>query len=465
MHIFEKILSAILSSSRFEPLTLTSDFRQCLTLLENTDASYFITGKAGTGKSTLLQLFKDTTRKKVVVVAPTGIAALNVRGQTIHSFFSFPPYPLNRKQIHRLSNHQLYKRMEMLVIDEISMVRADLLDQIDVFLRINRGKEEPFGGVQVVFFGDLYQLPPVLATQTERDHLSQIYETPYFYSAKVFRDGFDVRLIELHHVYRQAEFQFIQLLDRVRTRDFDQDDLDLINERAGTMELASDFVITLSSTNRIADQINTTRLMALGGKSYQYQAVIEGEFNPKSYPTDSLLVLKEGAQVMFVRNDPAKEFVNGSIGRVTGLEHDRISVCIEKEAGTKVLEITPLEWQMVRYRLNAEKELEAEVTGLFRQYPIRLAWAVTIHKSQGKTFDRIRIDLGRGAFEFGQTYVALSRCRTLEGIHLSRPLLAMDILVDQRVTEFYDAIRKVKLAEYKPWARPGIEGSSLDLGI
>lgn len=454
-----------MSLSRFEPLTLTSDFRQCLALLENTDESYFITGKAGTGKSTLLQLFKDTTRKKVVVVAPTGIAALNVRGQTIHSFFSFPPYPLSRKQIHRLSNYQLYKRMEMLIIDEISMVRADLLDQIDVFLRINRGQDEPFGGVQLVFFGDLYQLPPVLATQTERDHLSQIYETPYFYSAKVFRDGFDVRLIELHHVYRQAEFQFIQLLDRVRTHEFDQEDLDQINERAGTRELTSDFVITLSSTNRIAEQINTTRLMALGGKSFQYQAVIEGEFNSKSYPTDSLLVLKEGAQVMFVRNDPAKEFVNGSIGRVTSLEQDRISVCIEKDADNKVLEISPLEWQMVRYRLNAEKELEAEVTGLFRQYPIRLAWAITIHKSQGKTFDRIRIDLGRGAFEFGQTYVALSRCRTLEGVHLSRPLLATDILVDQRVTEFYDSMRKVKLVEYKPWTRPGIEGSSLDLRL
>lgn len=454
-----------MSSSRFEPLTLTSDFRQCLALLENTDGSYFITGKAGTGKSTLLQLFKDTTRKKVVVLAPTGIAALNVRGQTIHSFFSFPPYPLGRKQIHRLSNYQLYKRMEMMIIDEISMVRADLLDQIDLFLRVNRGQDEPFGGVQLVFFGDLYQLPPVLATQAERDHLSQIYDTPYFYSAKVFREGFEVRLIELHHVYRQAEFRFIQLLDRVRTHEFDPDDLDQINERAGTHELTSDFVITLSSTNRIADQINTSRLMALEGKSYQYQAVVEGEFNANSYPTDPLLVLKEGAQVMFVKNDPAKEFVNGSIGKVTSLEHDRIRVCIEKDSGTRILDLAPLEWQMVRYRLNKEKELEAEVTGLFRQYPIRLAWAITIHKSQGKTFDRIRIDLGRGAFEFGQTYVALSRCRTLEGIQLSRPLMPADILVDQRVTEFYESIRKIKLAEYKPWTRPGIEGSSLDLGI
>lgn len=443
-----------MSSGRFEPLALTSDFRNCLALLEGTNESYFITGKAGTGKSTLLQLFKDTTRKKLAVIAPTGIAALNVRGQTIHSFFGFPPHPLNKKQIHRVPNHRLYERIETLVIDEISMVRADLLDQIDYFLRVNRGIHEPFGGVQMIFFGDLYQLPPVLSSESERHYLSQLYETPYFYSAHVFRDSFDIQLVELHHVYRQEEYQFIQLLDKVRTRYIDQDDLDEINRRAyGQNEaaLSTDYTITLSTTNAIADRINSERIHALDTPSFTFHAEIEGDFQRNSYPTDPVLSVKVGAQVMFVRNDPNKEFVNGSIGRVVYLDHSTISVEIDRHGTSKSIQLQPAEWHILKYKLNKDQELEAEVIGTFRHYPIKLAWAITIHKSQGKTFDKIHIDLGRGAFEFGQTYVALSRCRTLEGVMLSRPLRPQDILVDERIHEFYEGRKKVSLSAFKPW--------------
>ncbi len=440
-----------MSSIRFEPLALTADFKNCLHVLEQTAASYFITGKAGTGKSTLLQLFKDTTRKKIAVIAPTGIAALNVRGQTIHSFFGFPPYPLQKKQIHKVPNHRLYERLDILVIDEISMVRADMLDQIDYFLQINRGIAEPFGGVQMVFFGDLYQLPPVLSNDTQRQLLQEVYETPYFYSALVFRSDFEIKLIELHHVYRQAEYHFIQLLDKVRTRAIDYDDLKEINQRSRIQAITNDYVITLSTTNNIADRINASRLQALDTPMHTYHAEIEGDFSKNSYPTDPVLALKIGAQVMFVRNDPAKEFVNGSIGRIIALDQHTIQVEVEKSGSTKVIEISRIEWHIIKYKLNAAKELETEVVGTFRHYPIKLAWAITIHKSQGKTFDRVNIDLGNGAFEFGQTYVALSRCRTLEGVVLSRPLRASDILVDERITEFYDSHKKVALSSFKPW--------------
>lgn len=444
-----------MSSTRFEPLALTADFRNCLSILEQTDDSYFITGKAGTGKSTLLQLFKDTTRKKIAVIAPTGIAALNVRGQTIHSFFGFPPYPLHRSQIHRVPKHQLYERLVTLVIDEISMVRADMLDQIDYFLRINRGSEEPFGGVQMIFFGDLYQLPPVLSSSSEREALQQKYETPYFYSAQVFGDHFDVKMIELHHVYRQEEYNFIQLLDRIRTRQFDYDDLEEINQRAHNKSLTDQYVITLSTTNAIADRINTLRLQAIDLPIFTYHAEIEGEFNKSSYPTDPVLILKEGAQVMFVRNDPSKAFVNGSIGKIASLSKEKILVELDRQGSTKTIELFPFEWHIIKYKLNKEKELETEVIGTFRHYPVKLAWAITIHKSQGKTFDHIHIDLGHGAFEYGQTYVALSRCRTLGGVVLSKPLRPNDILVDPRINEFYEMMKKIPLSSFKPWLNNG----------
>lgn len=445
-----------MSAIRFEPLALTSDFRSCLHLFEYSQDSYFVTGKAGTGKSTLLQLFKDTTRKKVAVIAPTGIAALNVRGQTIHSFFSFPPYPLHKSQIHVVKNQSLYQRIDTLVIDEISMVRADMLDQIDYFLRVNRESNEPFGGLQLICFGDLYQLPPVITTGAERESIQKIYETPYFYSAKVFQNGFDVQMIELNHVYRQDEIRFIDLLDKIRTRTFDYDDLEDLNMRAKNKLPLHDGLITLSTTNAIADRINAESLQKLDSPIHTFHAEIEGDFNKSSYPTELVLVLKEGAQVMFVRNDPNKAFVNGSIGIITSIDDHHIHVAVDHFEKNKVIELKPVEWHIIKYKLNRQGELDTEVVGTFRQYPLRLAWAITIHKSQGKTFDKINVDLGYGAFEFGQTYVALSRCRTLEGIVLSRPLKPADIKVDDRINEFYESKKKVRLTEWRPWLRSGM---------
>ncbi|MEP7266707.1 MAG: AAA family ATPase [Saprospiraceae bacterium] len=440
-----------MSSTRFEPLSLTTDFRNCLALFEYTSDSYFVTGKAGTGKSTLLQLFKDTTRKKIAVVAPTGIAALHVRGQTIHSFFGFPPYPLRKNQIHKVPHQRLYQHLEVLVIDEISMVRADMLDQIDYFLRLNRDNSEPFGGLQLICFGDLYQLPPVLASISERQALESIYETPYFYSASVFQTDFEIKMIELNHVYRQEEYHFIQLLDKIRTRNFDYDDLEELNFRSHVKTIVKDNAITLSTTNAIAERINSQNLQLIDHPLHTYHAEIEGEFGKNSYPTDLVLVLKEGAQIMFVRNDPSKEFVNGSIGKIVKLGENFISIELDQFGKSKMIQLQPMEWHIIKYKLSREKEIEAEVVGLFRQYPIKLAWAITIHKSQGKTFDKINIDLGHGAFEFGQTYVALSRCRTLNGIVLNRPLHPNDILVDPRINEFYESKKKVPLSEFKPW--------------
>ena len=400
----------------------------------------FITGRAGTGKSTLLQLFRNTTRKKTVVLAPTGIAALNVKGQTIHSFFNFPAKPLDRSEIRRRKNHKLYKSIDVLIIDEVSMVRADLLDNIDYFLRVNRDNViDPFGGVQMVFFGDLFQLPPIVSNE-ERELFNSYYDSPYFFSAKVFGEGFEMENMELRQTYRQESRHFVRLLDAIRLNQLDYDDLDDLNERHIPDFKSEDHYITLSTRNAIVNQINEKELRGITAEEFTFIATVTGNFNPKLFPTDSALKLKKGAQVMFVKNDPRKRFVNGTIGKIVRLEPDYIMVEWNTPEGKKQVEVEKLEWEIQRYKLN-EKEnnkIEAEVVGTFKQYPLRLAWAITIHKSQGKTFDRIIVELGRGAFEHGQTYVALSRCRTLEGVVLRQKIRPRDIMVDDRIVEFYE---------------------------
>lgn len=428
-----------------KPLELSPDFRYALDAMEKSDRCLFITGRAGTGKSTLLQLFRNTTRKKTVVLAPTGIAALNVRGQTIHSFFSFPPKLLQRDDIQKKRNRSLFKNLETIVIDEVSMVRADMLDAIDQSLRLNRENGMPFGGVQMIFFGDLFQLPPVVARQAEKQFFASYYSSPYFFSSKILEAGFPVEMIELTKVYRQDERHFIRLLDAIRVYGHDYDDLVELNERYFPgFENTSEY-ITLCTQNALANQINMSRLRALPTEPMTYQAGVTGEFKTKLFPTDQHLTLKEGAQVMFLRNDPAKKFVNGTLGKVRFLDHESVALeLLGRDSDHEVVELEKFEWEMLRYTYSEKKkgQLEAQVIGTFRQYPLRLAWAITIHKSQGKTFDRVIIDMGRGAFEYGQTYVALSRCRTLDGIVLKRPLRTTDIMVDQRIVEFYDAQRR-----------------------
>lgn len=425
-----------------QPLHLNKTFKYALDFLEKSNGSAFITGRAGTGKSTLLTLFRNSTRKKVVVVAPTGVAALNVQGQTIHSFFGFPAKPLQRQDIRRRRNRSLYRNMQVLVIDEISMVRADLLDNIDYFLQINRDSPLPFGGVQVVFFGDLFQLPPVVSTMAERELFSTVYDSPYFFSANVFNESFELEFIELTETYRQESAHFVRLLDAVRVNQIDYDDLEDLNTRHIPEFKSPDFYITLSSRNSIVNKINQERLAALQSDEYTYLASVSGNFSERLTPAEPALRLKTGAQVMFVKNDPQRRFVNGTIGKVIKLMDDEIHVLIENAAGEqKVINVEKLKWEMMRYQTNDATDpanISTETIGSYTQYPLRLAWAITIHKSQGKTFDKIIIDLGRGAFEHGQTYVALSRCRTLEGIVLRQSLTGRDIIIDERVVEFFE---------------------------
>ena len=427
------------------PLELTAEFEYALDRFEAGD-HLFVTGRAGTGKSTLLGLIRRTTRRRVAVVAPTGVAALNVRGQTIHSFFGFPGKLLRPGDVRRKRSRSLYQRLETLVIDEASMVRADLLDRIDEFLRLNRDRpDRPFGGVQMVLFGDLFQLPPVVASPVERQLFegeTAPYRSPHFFDAHVWSSA-ALEMLELNAVFRQRARQFVRLLDAVREGHVDFDDLEDLNRRVvSEADFGDGPAITLTTTNRLADAINQRELARLSAKPVRYTGALTGNFDARNLPTELSLALKPGAQVMFVRNDAAKRFVNGSIGRVVSAASERLVVELNERGQREEIELTQELWENVRYKLDESTgRITEDVTGTFKQYPLKLAWAITIHKSQGKTFERMHLDLGRGAFEAGQTYVALSRCRTLEGIRLVRALTPRDVIVDARVGEWYNARR------------------------
>jgi ATP-dependent DNA helicase PIF1 len=415
-------------------------FRQALDVMENGNAHAFITGRAGTGKSTLLQYFREHTGKKVVILAPTGVAAVNVGGQTIHSFFGFKPdvTPSAVRRKIKDGKNNLYKRLDAIVIDEVSMVRADLLDCVDKFLRLNGpDNKAPFGGVRMIFIGDLYQLPPVI-TSMERDIFRALYATPYFFSAQCMA-GLDMEFIELEKVYRQQEGEFLRLLNAIRNRTVTDDDLVLLNGRVDPHfeAMPQDYCITLTSTNELADRLNKERLAGLRGKIWKAQGIIEGDFGKEYLPTAVDLQLKKDAQIMLLNNDSYGRWINGTIGRVTGFDRDEEEedvILARLETGEDV-EISPYTWNIYRFFLK-EGEIGSEVIGSFTQYPVRPAFAVTIHKSQGKTFEKVVIDLGRGAFAHGQTYVALSRCTSLEGIVLKQPLRKSNILMDWQVVNF-----------------------------
>ena len=398
------------------PLTdieLTQEFRLALDLLEQTSAHLYITGKAGTGKSTLLRYFRETTQKKVAVLAPTGIAAINVGGQTIHSFLRLPPRFLQRGDVHTAGkNRVIVEKLDALIIDEVSMVRADLMDAIDWSLRLNRGKlTTPFGGIQMIFFGDLYQLPPVV------DHelkviFAQRYQSPFFFSADAF-NTIELGYLELTRIFRQTESAFVSLLSRMRDNHCTSADMEALNLRLDLQEQTpAQNEVTLTTTNRGAAEINQGRLNQLEGPSVEYQAIVSGTLDESSYPTDETLVLKKGAQVMLLRNDPGKRWVNGSIGHVVNLSKNSITVSIDGSTYA----IPRERWEKIQYQWNSEMEkIEREVIGVFEQYPIKLAWAITIHKSQGQTLSHVVIDMEHGAFAHGQLYVALSRCTSLSG--------------------------------------------------
>ena len=425
-----------------EPLVLSDEFKYILDEMEKTSNNLFVTGKAGTGKSTLLNLFMSTTKKKAVVLAPTGIAALNVGGQTIHSFFGFAPRMMQKHEIKKRYQSKLYKAIEMIIIDEISMVRADILDNIDYFLRLNRDSHLPFGGVQMVFFGDLFQLPPVVSSPEEIIYFQTFYKGAYFFFAQVFENqGFKLETLELRKIYRQEERHFIRLLETVRTNRMDYEDLEDLNTRHNPTFEPEDGYITLTTRNAIAESLNERKLKEINASTYLFQAQITGEFDPRLFPTEQMMQLKLGAQVMFIRNDSEKRFFNGMIGKIVELSDEKIIVEVSEKNDNKLLiDVQHATWEIVKY-VPSEKDpsaLETKVIGSFKQYPLKMAWAITIHKSQGKTFDKVIIDMGTGAFEHGQTYVALSRCRTLNGIVLKQKLRPQDVLTDERIVEFYE---------------------------
>ena len=435
-------------------LDINPQFQRALELMEKTGMNIFVTGRAGTGKSTLLSHFRKNTAKKVVILAPTGVAAVNVGGQTIHSFFRFKPdvTPAAIRGKIKDKEQNLYRKLSTIVIDEISMVRADLLDCVDKFLRLNGPDDKlPFGGVQMIFIGDLYQLPPVVKSQ-EREIFRSRYQTPYFFGAEVFA-ALDTEFIELEKVYRQSDDEFIRLLNAIRNRTATDGDLALLNERvdAGFEAPPQDCYITLTSTNELADRINEERLARLRGKLWKAAGSISGDFGKEYLPTAPELKLKKGAQIMLLNNDAYGRWINGTVGRVAGFAKDeehRDVILAGLETGEQV-EISPYTWEIYRFMLK-DGELASETIGSFTQYPVRLAFAVTIHKSQGKTFTKVAIDVGRGTFAHGQMYVALSRCTDLEGLVLKQPVRKNHIFTDWQVAKFLTEIQYAKSKKQYP---------------
>jgi ATP-dependent exoDNAse (exonuclease V) alpha subunit len=411
----------------------TDEFRAAHAYLAEGKGHLFVTGRAGTGKSTLLRALPDLMDDKMVVVAPTGLAAVNVGGQTIHSFFGLPPRLIRKDDIRRSRNARIMRSLKLLVIDEVSMVRSDIMWAIDQSLRLNRGRaREPFGGVRLAMFGDLHQLPPVIDEGEVAAHLETEHGGPFFFDVGSLREGHGTALIELAQVFRQKDEALIGVLNKVRDGEADEDDLAVLNERVHPIRTLSEgepYVI-LVPTNAAARRINEAYLASLTGEARAYQAGVTGEFNESAQPTEAMLVLKRGAKVMLLRNDPDRRWVNGTIARVSRVEPDAVFVDIDGEEH----EVERVSWESRRYAYDKEAESIVEtVAGTFKQFPLRLAWALTIHKSQGLTLDKAYIDLGKGTFAHGQAYVALSRCRTLGGLALARPLRPSDILFDPAV--------------------------------
>ena len=421
--------------------------------IENTGTHLFLTGKAGTGKTTFLRRLKEQTPKRMVILAPTGIAAINAGGVTIHSFFqlSFAPFvpetTFNSSQTHyRFSKEKrnIIRSMDLLVIDEISMVRADLLDAIDSALRRYRDREKPFGGVQLLMIGDLQQLAPVVK-ENEWEMLKNYYETPYFFASRALRETVYMT-IELKTVYRQSDTFFLSLLNKIRENQADDEVLNELNRRyqPGFRPRKEEGYIRLTTHNYQAQKVNDNELASLPGQTYSFRAEIDGTFPEYLYPADEVLTIKAGAQIMFLKNDPSSEkrYYNGMIGEVAAV-NDAGMIVRGKDNGDE-FQLLPEEWGNYKYVLNEEtKEITEEIEGTFRQYPIRLAWAITIHKSQGLTFERAIID-ARNSFAHGQTYVALSRCKTLEGMVLESPLRREAIISDSTVDDFTKEVERNK---------------------
>jgi ATP-dependent exoDNAse (exonuclease V) alpha subunit len=400
-----------------------------------------LTGPAGSGKSTLIKELREKVYPNMLISAPTGIAALNIRGQTLHSLFRLPLGPLIpgdsrlMKLRFRAAQLRLFRKAELLVIDEISMVRADTLDAVDQVLRFALQSEEPFGGKRLLLSGDPFQLPPVV-TQSEAPLLRQYYEAPYFFKSQVMEtEGFTP--FRLTKIYRQHDRHFIRLLESIKRGQIEEDEWETLNKRVAPYT-DEDMGMILCTMRAQAEYINRQRLERLPGKERVYTGLLRNQFREELVPVEPVLQLREQAQVMLVRNDPDKRWMNGSLARVEALEPDHVKIRMEDG---QIHRVEPAEWENIEYSWDEEKQqIKEQVIGSYRQYPLKPAWAITIHKSQGLTFDRVHVDLGKQVFAPGQLYVALSRCTSLEGLTMERPLKPRDFVIDPGLVEFADRL-------------------------
>ena len=445
----------------FQLDTNNKEFQDALQLITHTRQSVFLTGKAGTGKSTFLKYICNHTKKKYVVLAPTGIAAINAGGVTLHSFFKLPFRPmlpddpdlsLSHGRIFEFFKYPKEKRkiiaeVDLIIIDEISMVRADIIDCVDRILRVYSGNMRlPFGGKQLLFVGDVFQLEPVVPSD-QKEILSLFYASPFFFSARVFKD-INLVPIELQKVYRQTDPVFINVLDRIRNNAARKQELDTLNGRyfPSFEPQNEDMYITLATRRAQVDFINEKKLAELPGEEYVSVGKIEGDFPESSLPTQLNLSIKEQAQVIFIDNDYERRWVNGTIGMVSGIDENG-NVYVLLESGVEHL-VEPTSWRNYKYKYNEkERRIEEEIVGTFEQLPIRLAWAITVHKSQGLTFSRVVVDLTGGVFAGGQTYVALSRCTSLEGLVLKSKISSRDIFIRKEIVEFSQIFNNQALIE------------------
>lgn len=426
----------------------TPELEQALQKMRDGKAFVFITGRAGTGKSTLLKYFVEQSKIKAPILAPTGVAALNVGGETIHRFFKIPPavdLATARMEAENRKKPEVYQKIDALVIDEISMVRADLMDAMDLFLQIIRQDKRPFGGVRIIGIGDLYQLPPVVTT-SDQSEFCQKYQTPYFFSSQAYKNLHaldEVDHVELVKIFRQKDEDFIELLNAIRNRDISDQQLAIINQRI-IKDDPPEEAIVLTPTNEAANFINQKQLAELSSDPFVFEGMAEGVFKEKEAPTDIMLTLKVGARVMCVANDMRGRFVNGSLGWIVNIcerEDGSPEITVQIDGKVEPVIIEPYTWNIHRTKFNKRtRELEQEEIGSFMQIPLRLAWAVTIHKSQGKTFEKVVLDLGRGAFAAGQIYVALSRCRSMEGLYLIKPVTLDQLKPNEEITNYFENI-------------------------
>ena len=401
--------------------------------MENTSYNLFITGKAGTGKSTLLQYFKENTKKDYVVLAPTGVSAIKIGGETIHSFFQIPPGKIVQKKDIRKCwhNKEVFKKVRTILIDEASMIRADIMDAIDYSLRLNKYRMHvPFGGTQIILIADLYQLPPIV-TEEEKEVFNELYPSgPFFFNSNVITKETGFRKYELSTIYRQTENDLINFLNKIRSDNITVEDLEFINQRVEEVSPGND-IITLTPHNAEADIINTELLNKISSKSYIYKGEVDRKFG-NYFPTSSDLELKEGAQIMMIKNEPGK-WVNGTIGKIESLSENEIKVNLNG----KIHVVEKVIWEKKKFK-SVKGDVKDTVIGSFKQYPIKIAWAITIHKSQGQTFDKFIVDMSTGAFAHGQTYVALSRATNFKGIYLKSSIKLSDIKFDKRILNFVD---------------------------